>query len=545
MKALRSFTVRPSLPPELAALEELAMNLRWSWDAQTRDLFKWVDPDAWDASVHDPVGVLGVVPRERLDALVDDPGFMRFLGEVRDEHQRYLDGDRWFQARDGSPLRSVAYFSPEFGIAEALPQYSGGLGVLAGDHLKAASDLGVPLVGIGLFYRHGYFRQSLSADGWQQERYPDLDPHAMALTPCDGIRVEVDLAGAPLVARVWQAEVGRVPLYLLDTDVDENPPDLRDITDRLYGGDTEHRLRQEILLGIGGVRALDALGIDAQVFHTNEGHAGFLGLERIRQLVKDPGLTYREAIEAVRAGVHLHHPHAGAGRHRPLPARAHRALLLRLGQARSGSRLDELMALGHRPGDTPDERFNMAVMGLRLAGRSNGVAKLHGEVSREMFSDLWPDVPTDEIPITSVTNGVHAHTWVAPDMADLLTRHVLPEWHEAEAERWERLADARDDEIWRAREQGREALVAFVRQRLRDQLMARGLSLERRRVDRLGARPPGAHDRLRPPLRHLQARHAAALAARPAQGACSCPATGRCSSSSPASPTPPTTPARS
>ena len=474
MKALRSFTVRPSLPPELAALEELAMNLRWSWDSQTRDLFRWVDPDGWDATVHDPVRLLGLVPRDRLDALVDDPGFMRFLGEVRDEHQRYLDGDRWFQARDKSPLRSVAYFSPEFGIAEALPQYSGGLGVLAGDHLKAASDLGVPLVGIGLFYRHGYFRQSLSADGWQQERYPDLDPHAMALLPCDE-RVEVDLAGTPMAARIWKAEVGRISLYLLDADVDENPPELREITDRLYGGDTEHRLRQEILLGIGGVRALRALGIDAQVFHTNEGHAGFLGLERIRELVKDSGLSYREAIEAVRAGCIF-------TTHTPVPAgidRFPRELIEQYFSgwaADVGITVDELMTLGHRSGDTPDERFNMAVMGLRLAGRANGVAKLHGTVSREMFSDLWPDVPAEETPIGSITNGVHAHTWVAPEMADLLTRYVLPEWHEAGPERWERLAEARDDEVWRAREQGREGMVTFVRQRLRSQLMARGLS---------------------------------------------------------------------
>jgi starch phosphorylase len=475
MKALRSFTVRPSLPPQLAALEELAMNLRWSWDAQTRDLFRWVDPDGWDATVHDPVRLLGVVSRQRLEALVEDPGFMRFLGEVREELQRYLDGDRWFQARSESPLRSVAYFSPEFGIAEALPQYSGGLGVLAGDHLKAASDLGLPLTGIGLFYRHGYFRQSLSADGWQQERYPNLDPHAMALVPCDDIRVEVDLAGKPLVARVWKAEVGRVPLYLLDADVDENPPDMRDITDRLYGGDTEHRLRQELLLGVGGVRALEALGVDAQVFHTNEGHAGFLGLERIRRLVKESGLTYSEAIEAVRAGCIF-------TTHTPVPAgidRFPRELIERYfasWAAEVDITLDDLMALGHRPGDAPDERFNMAVMGLRLAGRSNAVAKLHGEVSREMFSDLWPDVPVEETPITSVTNGVHAHTWTAPEMSDLFTRYVLPEWHEAKSDRWERLADARDDELWRAREQGREGMVAFVRQRLRNQLMARGLS---------------------------------------------------------------------
>ncbi len=475
MKALRSFTVRPSLPPELAALEELAMNLRWSWDAQTRDLFRWVDPDAWDATVHDPVRLLGVVSRERLVDLVDDPGFMRFLGEVREDLQRYLTGDRWFQAGDGSPLRQIAYFSPEFGTAEAVPQYSGGLGILAGDHLKAASDLGLPLVGIGLMYRHGYFRQSLSTDGWQQERYPDLDPHAMALHPCDGIRVEVDLAGTPLVARVWKAEVGRVPLYLLDADVEENSPEVRDITDRLYGGDTEHRLRQEMLLGIGGVRALEALGIDAQVFHTNEGHAGFLGLERIRRLAQDPGLSYVEAIEAVRAGCIF-------TTHTPVPAgidRFPRELIERYftdWAAEVGITVDKLMTLGHRPGDAADERFNMAVMGLRLAGRSNAVAKLHGEVSREMFSDLWPDVPEEETPITSVTNGVHADTWTAPEMADLLTRYVLPEWPEADTERWARLSEARDDELWRVREQGREHMVAFVRDRLRAQLMARGLS---------------------------------------------------------------------
>jgi starch phosphorylase len=475
MKALRSFTVRPSLPPQLAALEELAMNLRWSWDARTRDLFRWVDPDAWDATVHDPVRLLGVVSRERFEALVDDPAFMRFLAEVREELERYLQGERWFQDRTASALRSVAYFSPEFGIAEALPQYSGGLGVLAGDHLKAASDLGLPLVGIGLFYRHGYFRQSLSADGWQQERYPDLDPHAMALVPCDGVRVEVDLAGTPLVAQVWKADVGRIPLYLLDADIEENPPDVRGITDRLYGGDTEHRLRQEILLGIGGVRALEALGIDAQVFHTNEGHAGFLGLERIRQHVTDGGLSYREAIEAVRGG-------ALFTTHTPVPAgidRFPRELIERYFSAWAGEvgiTLDQLMALGHRPGEDPDERFNMAVMGLRLAGRANGVAKLHGEVSREMFNDLWPDVPVEETPITSVTNGVHAHTWVAPEMAELLTRYALPGWPEAGVERWARLSEARDDELWRAREQGREGMVTAVRSRLRTQLMARGLS---------------------------------------------------------------------
>src|SRR5918995_4629118 len=475
MKALRSFTVRPSLPPELSALEELAFNLRWSWDDQTRDLFRWVDPHLWDASVHDPVRLLGLVERERLEALAHDAGFKRFLGEVRDELQRNLDGDRWFQSRGDSPLDLVAYFSPEFGIAEAVPQYSGGLGVLAGDHLKTSSDLGVPLVGVGLLYRHGYFRQSLDADGWQQERYPLLDPHVMALTRCDGVRISVDIAGVPLVAQVWKADVGRVPLYFLDADIDDNPDDIRAVTDRLYGGDVEHRLRQEILLGVGGVRALQAVGVGAQVFHTNEGHAGFLGLERIRQLVTDQGLAYAEAIEAVRAGC-IFPPHP------PVPAgidRFPRELMDKYFSAwcaEVGVGVDDLMALGHRPSEPPDERFNMAVMGLRLAGQSNGVAQLHGEVSREMFADLWSDLPTDEIPITSITNGVHAHTWVSPEMADVFTRHVLPDWDEAGPAAWEQIFEMPDDELWRAREQGRERLVTFVRRRLKEGARARGLA---------------------------------------------------------------------
>jgi glycogen phosphorylase len=477
MKALRSFTVRPSLPADLAALEELAFNLRWSWDDQTRDLFRWVDPDLWDASVHDPVRLLGLVPRDRLDALARDAGFKRFLAQVRSELQGYLDGERWFQAKGESPLDLVAYFSPEFGIAEAVPQYSGGLGVLAGDHLKSSSDLGVPLVGVGLLYRHGYFRQSLDADGWQQERYPLLDPHVMALTPCDGIRVEVDLAQdeLPLVAQLWKADVGRVPLYFLDADVEENDDQLRSVTDRLYGGDTEHRLRQEILLGIGGVRALQAAGIDAQVFHTNEGHAGFLGLERIRQLVIGEGLTYPEAIEAVRAGCIF-------TTHTPVPAGIDRFPLELMEKYfgrwcdEVGVKIDDLLALGHRPADEPDAAFNMAVMGLRLAGRSNGVAKLHGEVSRDMFGDLWPDLEPDETPIGSITNGVHAPTWVSPEVHDVLSRYVLPDWDEAGPQLWARIADAPDDELWRAREQARERLVTFVRRRLREAAATRGLT---------------------------------------------------------------------
>jgi len=478
MKALRSFTVRPSLPPELAALEELAMNLRWSWDEPTRDLFRWVDTDGWEAMSHDPVRLLGQVPAARLEALAGDPGFLRYLHEVYDDLGRYLTAPRWFQTRDetrsSSPLRLVAYFSPEYGISEALPQYSGGLGVLAGDHLKAASDLGVPLVGVGLFYRSGYFSQVLAADGIQQERFSSLDPDSLALTRCEDVRITVDLAGQPLHAQIWEAAVGRVKLYLLDADVEGNEPEIRSITDRLYGGDTEHRIRQEILLGIGGVRALQALGLDPQVFHTNEGHAGFLGLERARQLVA-AGLTFDEAVETVRAG-------SVFTTHTPVPAgidRFPRELMERYftGFAKEcGIGLDELMALGQRA-DEPDEtRFNMAVMGLRLAARRNGVAQLHGVVSRRMFAGLWPDVPEEEIPIGSVTNGVHAPTWISPEIDDLLSRRLVPEWDGALEREWARVTEVGDDELWRALQQGRERLVAFVRSRLRRSQLARGYS---------------------------------------------------------------------
>lgn len=471
MKALRSFTVRPTLPEPLAPLEGLAMNLRWSWDLQTRELFRWVDPDEWDAVVHDPVRLLGNMSKDRLAELEQDRGFLRFLETVSSDLERYLSRDAWFQGRD-SALRSVAYFSPEFGISEAVPQYSGGLGVLAGDHLKAASDLGLPLVGIGLMYRNGYFRQALNVEGWQEQRYPNLDPYGMALTLQDDVRVSLDLGGRTLTAQVWRADVGRTVLYLLDSDVDENDDDLRAVTDRLYGGDSEHRLRQEMLLGIGGVRALRALGVQTQVFHTNEGHAGFLGLERIRELMTE-GLSFSEAVEAVRAG-------SVFTTHTPVPAgidRFPREMIEKYFTgfaADAGIPMDELLALGHEPADADEARFNMAVMGFRLAARANGVAQLHGEVSRSMFQPLWPDIPTDEVPIGAITNGVHARTWVSSEMNDLLTRHVHPHWGEASPAEFARIHDATDDEVWRVKEEGKDRLVALVRDKIRAAAVARG-----------------------------------------------------------------------
>ena len=475
MKAFRSFTVRARLPEPLAPLQELAFNLRWSWDERTRDLFRWVDPYLWEQTQHDPVQVLSLVARERLEALAKDNAFMSFLGEIHADLRRYMSVHRWFQNRGRSALVRVAYFSPEFGIAEALPQYSGGLGILAGDHLKAASSLGVPMIGVGLLYREGYFRQRLNADGWQEERYPVLDPHAMALTPMEGARISVDLAGQTLTARIWLASVGRVKLYLLDANVDENSDDLRSVTDRLYGGGTEHRLRQEILLGIGGVRALEALDEQPQIFHSNEGHAGFLGLERIRQLVTTHGLSFSEAVEAARAGTIF-------TTHTPVPAGIDRFPAELIEKYFSewahecGVGITELLSLGHAPGEPVNAPFNMAVMGLRLAAMSNGVARLHGITSRAMFQQLYPAVPLEEIPIGFITNGVHGRTWVSSAMNDLFTKYINPSWEDAGPADWARLAEARDDELWRAREQGKEALVGFVRSRLKVSLLDQGVS---------------------------------------------------------------------
>ncbi|MET9257879.1 glycosyltransferase family 1 protein [Streptomyces sp. NPDC003717] len=489
MKAIRRLTVRPVLPDPLRPLSDLARNLRWSWHAETRDLFQFVDPECWAACGRDPVRLLGTVPPARLAELAEDRRFLRRLTAAADDLDYYLTGDRWYQAQSARLPAAVAYFSPEFGITAALPQYSGGLGILAGDHLKAASDLGAPLIGVGLLYRHGYFRQTLSRDGWQQEHYPVLDPHELPLTllkEADGTPAHVALAlpgGRELRARIWLAQVGRVPLLLMDSDVEENDPGERGVTDRLYGGGGEHRLLQEMLLGIGGVRAVRAYcrltgHPEPEVFHTNEGHAGFLGLERIAELT-DQGLEFDPALEAVRSGTVF-------TTHTPVPAgidRFDRELVARhFGPEAELPRVDveRILRLGREtyPGGE-DNLFNMAVMGLRLAQRANGVSLLHGGVSREMFAGLWPGFDAEEVPITSVTNGVHAPTWVAPEVLRLGARQFGVQRTEdalttGASERWDAVADIPDQEVWELRRTLREQLVTEVRERLRASWRQRG-----------------------------------------------------------------------
>ncbi len=498
MKALRRFTVRAHLPERLVALESLSVNLRWSWDKPTQDLFAAVDENLWKQVGCDPVALLGQVSPKRLDELAVDESFLGRLDGLAAALDDYLSRPLWYQDRAAEGAEwpnGIAYFSMEFGVAEVLPNYSGGLGILAGDHLKSASDLGLPLIAVGLYYRSGYFRQSLTADGWQRENYPSLDPQGLPLrllTNHDGDPVLVELAmpdSAQLRARVWVAQVGRIPLLLLDSDIPENEHELRSVTDRLYGGDQEHRIKQEILAGIGGVRAIRAFtdieGLPTpEVFHMNEGHAGFLGAERIRELI-DSGLDFDTALTVVRSStVFTTHTPVAAGIDRfPVemvkryfgsgegsPAGAISRLL-------PGVPLDRVIAFGAE--DDPS-KFNMAHMGLRLAQRANGVSLLHGRVSREMFNELWPGFDPAEVPIGSITNGVHAPTWAAPqwlEVARELFGGELPSgpaiWEPAV---WERLQQVDPGHLWWIRSQLREQLVNDVRARLHRSWLERGAS---------------------------------------------------------------------
>ena len=493
MRAIRRFTVRTVLPEPLAPLAELASNLRWSWHRPTLELFASLSPARWEAARRDPVAMLGSFSPEELQTLAADTGFVDRVRAASADLHAYLDEPRWYQSLDQELAaeqrppapRAVAYFSPEFGITAVVPQYSGGLGILAGDHLKSASDLGVPIVGVGLLYQFGYFEQSLTRDGWQHEEYPVLDPYELPISlvrEADGTPAEVTVTlahGRPLIARVWKAQVGRVPLLLLDSDHEANDEAARAVTDRLYGGTPEHRLHQEMLLGIGGVRALRLwsriTGAPApEVYHTNEGHAGFLGLERINELV-GTGLSVDEALETVRAATVF-------TTHTPVPAgidRFGRELIMSHFGPESGLpglSVERVLELGAEtyPGGDPAV-FNMAVMGLRLAQRANGVSQLHGVVSREMFDGLWPGFDPPEIPITSITNGVHAPTWVDSRMIALAEQHIGPRIR-TEAKAWEEIGKVPAAELWATRRELRADLVTEARRRMRASWLKRGAS---------------------------------------------------------------------
>jgi starch phosphorylase len=485
MHPVKTFHVRPALPERLKALEELAYNLRWSWDHETINLFRRLDRQIWQASGHNPVLMLGSMAHERLQELAQDDAFLAHLDSVVAGLRDYVASPRtWYQKQYGPSSRPlVAYFSLEFGLTESLPIYSGGLGILAGDHLKSASELGVPLVGVGLLYQKGYFHQYLTSDGWQQERRPSNDFSVMPLRPVyadDGtpVRVYVELAGRTLLLRPWRVQVGRVTLLLLDANIPENPPDLQDVTGELYGGDSEMRIRQEIVLGVGGIRALLALGLKPRVFHMNEGHCAFLGLERIRQLMHDERVSFREAREIVAAsGLFTTHTPVPAGIDVFSPDQIDSYFTSF--RETFGLTREAFLDLGRsQPGRT-DEFFNMAVLAVHTTSVVNGVSRLHARISRAMWRNLWPGVPTDEIPIAHVTNGVHPQSWISNEMRNVYDNYLGPGWAEQadDSRVWRRSEQIPTEEFWRTHERRRERLVAFSRRRLALQLRARGAGL--------------------------------------------------------------------
>ena len=482
MKPLRVYRVVPKLPPKLEALWTLAYNYWFAWNTDLSELFAQIDPQLWLESRHNPVTFINRLPQKVLDSLSRDAFFIERLKAAETSLKHYLSKTESYVPFPHKEKKqpAVVYFSAEYGIALSLPIYSGGLGILAGDHLKSASDLNIPLVAVGLCYREGYFRQYMTPDAWQQESYPDYDydqlPTKVVLGPDEApVLISVDLKGEDLKACIRTVQVGRITLYLLDANIPENPPHLRQITARLYGGDLEMRLRQEILLGIGGVRAMRALGLDPKVIHMNEGHSAFAGLERIASFMEEGDLKYESAQELVASSsVFTTHTPVPAGNDR-FPPDLMQPYFEEYAR-RMGLSWKVLLALGREDPRDDSESFCMTVLALRLSRFNNGVSTLHGHVSRNMWQRVWPQYPVDDVPIGAITNGVHFPTWVAPDMSQLFERYLGMNWKEdPDCERvWKQADSIPDAELWRTHERLRERLVGFVRKRLRFQLQARG-----------------------------------------------------------------------
>lgn len=484
MRRVIEYMISPSLPERLSPLSGLAKNLWWSWHPGAVSLWSRMDPKLWDKTNQNPVKLLGLIDQARLEQLAEDDGFTTQMDRIIYNLANYMESAFWYQKTHQPKLGDArfAYFSAEFGITESLPIYSGGLGILAGDHLKSASDLGLPLVGVGLLYQQGYFQQYLNPDGWQQEFYPENDFYNMSIFPernknGDDVIIAVPYPGREVKARVWRCQVGRTPLYLLDTNISGNNAHDRTITHQLYGGDIKTRVEQEIMLGMGGVRTLRILGINPAVYHMNEGHSAFLALERVRRLMKEEGLTFSQAKEEVIAS-------SVFTTHTPVPAGndIFSADMMEeyFKEFRSDLAIDKetFLGLGRQNPEDKSEPFCMTVLAIRLSSFTNGVSKLHSEVSKKMWSRIYTGLDTADAPIRAITNGVHIRSWLSEDMWGLFDRYLGGQWvHEpANDSVWRRIHDIPDSELWRTHERRRERLVAFARERVRRQYKKRGAS---------------------------------------------------------------------
>lgn len=473
MKPIQAFTVSPILPKKLEGLREIAYNLWWTWNAEARDLFSRLDMDLWEETRHNPVAVLARVKQEVLEVRAQDDSYLYQLQRVMEKLHYALNSQTWFQkvSKFNHNLH-IAYFSMEYGITESLAVYSGGLGVLSADHLKSASELGIPLFAIGLSYQHGYFQQKLNIDDYQEEQYPVSDFYNLPLTLVKDnkgkpLYVDVPFPGRQVRVRIWKAQIGRIPLYLLDTNIPENSEADKKITAELYGGDGETRIQQEIVLGRGGVAALKAIGAPPYISHLNEGHSAFSGLERIKSLVLNSRLNFYEALEVVKASsVFTTHTPVQAGIdifHPDLIARYFGDYCEEVGIS-----IDELLALGRTNPDDGQEHFSMAILAINLSCKTNAVSQLHQRVAQKMWQSLWPDILPKEIPIISVTNGIHHKSWISQEMAELFDRYLGPDWYRepADTKVWKKIETIPDVELWRTHERRRERLVAFARRQL-------------------------------------------------------------------------------
>ncbi len=479
---VRTFTVKPSLPEPLKELYEVAGNLYWSWHYEITELFRRVDYELWKQCAHNPIRMLGMASQARLEDLSHNEGFLYQLQKAQEKLTETLNAPSWFDkiyAR-GDMRPTIAYFSAEFGVHESLPIYSGGLGILAGDHLKSASELGVPLVGIGLLYQKGYFRQYLNTDGWQQEHYIDNDFHNMPLELVrkesgSPMTIDIQFPARTVTAQVWKASVGRIPLYLLDTNLPENATFDRTITQTLYGGDSEMRICQEIVLGIGGLKALYAMNLEPTVCHMNEGHAAFMALERVRRIRSRYKMTYEEAFEAAKASnvFTVHTPVAAGNDEFPVEM-----MDKYFGHyyGKLGLNREQFLALGRVNPDSATESFKMPVLAIRTSGHRNGVSQLHGEVSRNIWAGLWRELPNEEVPINAITNGVHVKTWLSAEVNLLFERYLGARWSEEIVDKsiWHNIEQIPDEELWRIHQRCKERLVGFARSRLKRQLQRRG-----------------------------------------------------------------------
>jgi starch phosphorylase len=469
---IREFVVRPALPPQLSRMPELAYNILWAWESSIRTLFRRLDPALWKESGYNPVVLLGRVAQTTLERAALDP---RYIAQYQLACQRFdahMKPPSHSVAPGNQQAKLIAYFSAEYGLTECMPVYSGGLGVLSGDHMKSASDVDLPLMGVALLYQLGYFRQYLNADGWQQERYLENDFYSLPILPATDAEGEqqsvvVQLPSGPVAIRIWTMNVGRIRMLFLDTNTPENSrPEDRGITSQLYGGDTDTRIRQEIVLGIGGMRALEALGHKPTVFHMNEGHSAFLAIERIRLFIERQGLTFEEALEATRVNnVFTTHTPVPAGIDLFDPGLVYHYF----GQYCRDAKIDfdRFMALGRRNANDGGEPLSMAIMALNTSAYRNAVSRLHREVSQEMWHTLWPTLPVWETPITSVTNGVHLPSWLNGDLADLYDQYLEPDWRSrwGDLAMWKLIADIPNEELLEVHRRRKRRLIAFIRDR--------------------------------------------------------------------------------